>query len=73
MTEAYLLPDIETIFHKLHGAKFFAKIDLSSAYYQIKLDKASQDVSTIITSQGLYRVLRLQQGMKNASSIFRGR
>ena len=70
LTEAYPLPDIETVFHKLHGAKFFAKIDLSSAYYQIELDEEAQEISIINTTRGLFKVCRLQQGFKNASAIF---
>ena len=34
MDEYYPLPDLETIFHKLHGASYFGKIDLSDAYYK---------------------------------------
>ena len=70
LSEAYPLPDIETVFHKLHGAKYFAKIDLSSAYYQIELDDEAQDISVINTTKGLFKVCRFQQGFKNASAIF---
>ena len=74
LTEAYPLPDIETVrfrICKLHGAdKFFAKIDLSSAYYQIELDEEAQEISIINTTRGLFKVCRLQQGFKNASAIF---
>ena len=40
MTEDYLLPDMETLFHELEGSKFYVKIASSSAYYQIMLDDA---------------------------------
>ena len=56
VTEGYPLPDTETTFHKVSGAKSTAKIDLSSAYYQIELDDEAQKIATIITTQGLYRV-----------------
>ena len=69
-TEAYPLPCIETIFSKVSGAKYFAKIDLSNAYWQIPLDKKSQEVCTVNTTRGLFRVTRLQQGLKNAAAIF---
>ena len=61
-TEAYPLLCIETIFSKVSGAKFFAKIDLSNAYWQIPLDEKSQYVCTVNTTRGLFRVTRLQQG-----------
>ena len=69
-TEAYPLPCIETIFSKVSGAKFSAKIDLSNAHWQIPLDEKSQNVCTVNTTRGLFRVTRLQQGLKNAAAIF---
>ena len=42
MDEDYPIPDMETLFHNLHGASYFGEIDLSVAYYQIELD---EDVS----------------------------
>ena len=59
-TEAYPHPCIETIFSKVSGAKFFAKIDLSNAYWEIPLDEKSQNVCTVNTTGGLFRVTRLQ-------------
>ena len=37
MDEDYPIPDMETIFHNLHGASYFGKFDLSDAYYQIEI------------------------------------
>ena len=39
MDEDYPIPEMETIFHNLHAAPYFGKIDLSDAYYQIELDE----------------------------------
>jgi hypothetical protein len=69
-SESYPIPNIEHIFARLKNAKKFAKIDLRSAYWQIELDESAQDLSVINTSRGLFRVRRLQMGMKNASFIF---
>ena len=52
MDEDYPIPDMETIFHNLHGASYFGKIDLSGIYYQIELYKEAKDICTINTSQG---------------------
>ena len=68
MDEDYPIPDMETIFHNLYGASHFGKIDLSDAYYQI--DEEAKDICTINTSQGLFKMYRLPQGLKNSSSIF---
>ena len=70
MDEDYPIPDMETIFHNLHGASYFGKIDLLDAYYQIELDEEAKDICTINTSQGLFKMCRLPQGLKNSSSIF---
>ena len=70
MDENYPIPDMETIFHNLHGASYFGKIDLSDAYYQIELDEEAKDICTINKSQGLFKMCRLPQGLKNSSSIF---
>ena len=69
-TEAYPLPCIETIFSRVSGAKPFGKIDLSNAYWQIPIDEDSQEVCTVNTTKGLFRVTRLQQGLKNAAAVF---
>ena len=69
-TEAYLLPCIGTNFSKVSAAKFFAKSDLSNAYWHIPLDEKSQFVCTVNTTRGIFRVTRLQQGLKNAAAIF---
>ena len=70
MTEAYLLPYKETIFHDLEGPKFYVKIDLSSFYYQKMLDDAAQDICVINATLGVFKLLRLPQGFKNASGMF---
>ena len=70
MDEDYPIQDMETIFHNLHGASYFGKIDLSDAYYQIELDEDAKEICTINTSQGLFKMCRLPQGLKNSSSIF---
>ena len=53
-----------TTFQKLRGASYFGKIDLSDAYYQIEFDKEAKDIWTINTSQGLFNMCRLPQGLK---------
>ena len=64
MDEDYPIPDMKTIFHNLHGASYFGKIDLSDAYYQIELEEVAKEICTINTSQGLFKMGRLPQGLK---------
>ena len=46
----YPLPNMETIFHELEGSKFFVKINISSANYQILLDEAARDIFVVNTT-----------------------
>ena len=64
MDEDYPIPDMETIFRNLQAASYFGKIDLSDAYYQIELDEEAKDICTINTSQRLFKMCRLPQGLK---------
>ncbi len=68
--ESYPMPHTETMFAKLKNAQKFAKIDLTSAYHQIELHEDAKELSVINTTRGLYKIQRLQMGMKNASAIF---
>ena len=61
MNEDYPIPDMETIFHNLHGASYFGKIDISDVYYQSELDGEAKDICTLNTSQGLFKMCRLPQ------------
>ena len=65
--EAYPL-SCRAIFSKMSGAKYFAKIDLSNAYWQIPLDEKLQYVCTVNTTRRVPRMI--QQGLKNAAAIF---
>ena len=69
MDEDYPIPDMETVFHNLHGASYFGKIDFADAYYQSELDEEAKDICTINTSQGLFKMCRLPQGFKNSSTF----
>ncbi|XP_037930223.1 uncharacterized protein K02A2.6-like [Teleopsis dalmanni] len=50
--------------------KVFSTIDLSNALFQIPVDQESQKLMAINTHLGLFKVLRLQQGVKTAPGIF---
>ena len=71
MDEDYPVPYMETIFHNLYGASYFGKIDLSDAYYQNELEDEAKYICKINTSQGLFKMCRLPQGLKNSSELHR--
>ncbi|XP_037929798.1 uncharacterized protein K02A2.6-like, partial [Teleopsis dalmanni] len=66
----YPLPTLDQIFSKLANKKVFSTIDLSDAFFQIPVDQESQKLMAINTHLGLFKVLRLQQGVKTAPGIF---
>nr|XP_047146105.1 uncharacterized protein K02A2.6-like [Hydra vulgaris] len=69
-SDSYPIPNIETVFHKMAGMKYFAKIDLKGAYHQIEMDKEALELTTVNTPIGLLRWTYLPFGIKTASAIF---
>ena len=68
--DRYPLPQIDEIFTSLNGGKYFTKLDLSQAYHQLKLDEASQPLTTVNTHCGLYQYLRLPYGASPCVGLF---
>lgn len=68
--EYFRMPLIDEMKVKLHGAKFFTKLDLSNAYYHLELSKESRDLTTFLAENGMYRFTRLMFGVNCAPEIF---
>lgn len=68
--EYFRLPLFHEMKVKLHGAKFFTKLELTSAYYHLELTKDSRDLSTFLSEGGMYRFTRLMFGVNCAPEIF---
>ena len=49
----FQLPSAEDLFGQMSGAKYFAKLDMSNPYWQIRLDEESSKLLTFNTSFGL--------------------
>lgn len=64
------LPTPEEIFSQLAGSTVFSKLDLSDAYLQVELDDEAKKLMSINTHVGLFKVNRLQPGVKPATGIF---
>lgn len=69
-TEQFPIPTLEEIRGKVPTMKKFTKIDLRSAYQQMVLDKASQQLCTINTHKGLFRYTRLPIGILSSPAIW---
>ena len=50
------VPIIDDILHRLTGAKYFSTMDLSSGYWQVKLNKESIPMTAFATPTGLYEL-----------------
>lgn len=69
-TEHYPLPNISDIFANLSGYRYYAKIDLSGAYMQVRVSEDSRKYLIINTHKGLFEYLRLPFGISSAASTF---
>lgn len=64
------LPTIEEMKSKLAGARWFAKLDIKSAFHHLMLDEESRELTTFQTETGMRRFTRLVFGVNCAPEIF---
>ena len=63
------LPIAEELFSKMSGA-YFSKLDASSRYWQIKVDRESSNLLTFSRTIGRFRFKRLPYDIHYASEVF---
>ena len=68
--DKYPLPNLRNFNSKMAGCKLFSKIDLKRAYHQIPIVEEDQIKTTINTTLGLFKFLRIPFGLKNAGAVF---
>ena len=68
--DQYPLPNPNELMASLAKGKHFSKLDLTSAYQQMVLDKESAKLVTINTHQGLHECNRLPFGIASAPAVF---
>lgn len=66
----YPIPKVEVTLARLRGSEFYSKIDATSGFLQIPLDKASAKLTTIITPFGRFMYNRLPFGLNCAPEYF---
>ena len=64
------LPKIDELYAKLSCAMIFSALDLTSGYYPIKLGKASQDKTTIVTPFGKWEFNMVPFGLTQEPAYF---
>lgn len=69
--DAYPLPYVTSILDQLRDARFLSSIDLKSAYWQIPLEKASQEKTAFaVPGRGLFHFVRMPFGLHNAPATW---
>lgn len=66
------IPRIDETISRLKGIKIFGSLDLASGYHQMRLDKKAQNLTTIVTSEGMFQFTRVPFGLCNAPGWFQG-
>ncbi|KII66515.1 Transposon Ty3-G Gag-Pol polyprotein [Thelohanellus kitauei] len=70
MVEKYPIPTIDELLLRLKDTKFFTKIDMNEAYFEIPLDRTSKGLLVIHTPFGLFRYTRLLFGVSSVLALF---
>ncbi len=69
-SDAYPMPDLNTLIRQMRGAKIFSILDLKSGYWQVPLNQNARKYTAFRTSQGLYQFRVLPFGLKNSPMTF---
>jgi hypothetical protein len=64
--DRYPLPNIGELHDRLHGARWFTKIDLRDAFYSIRIKEGEEWKTAFITLRGLHEFLVMPMGLTNA-------
>lgn len=68
--EHHILPTMHQLMPKFRKAKFFSKLDVCNAFHQVEIAENCREITTFITSKGLYRYKRLMFGISSAPEHF---
>ena len=68
--DAYPFKPVETVLNQVAENEFFSKVDLKSAYHQVKIHPEDRPYTAFEADGNLYQFTRLPFGIKNAVPTF---
>lgn len=66
----YPFPKISALIDKLHGSRYFTKLDIANGFWNIEMDPADIHKTSFITPFGQFEWLKMPFGYKNSPAIF---
>jgi Reverse transcriptase (RNA-dependent DNA polymerase) len=68
--EFFTMPTLKQVFLHMHNKRFFSKVDLSSAYHQIRIAKGCEKYTSFSTLFGSYEYRVTPFGLGSAPAVF---
>ena len=68
--DAFPLPHLEEMFHRLRGAEVYSTLDLTKAYHQLELHPDVRNMTAFATHDAVYRFKRCPLGMSSVPGAF---
>lgn len=68
--DSYPLPDVQECLETLCGNKYFSNLDFASGYWQIPVEKTSQELTAFKKAGEIYEFKRLPFGLCNGTASF---